>query len=227
MKQGVLISIEGIDGSGKSTLARNLHSRLKGLNIPCILTKEPGATALGSRLRTLLQTQDVPISPQAEFLLFAADRAQHMRDVIMPALNAGHVVISDRMADSSLVYQGHARGLSIEIITHVNQWVMQDIEPDITFYVEVDAATAQQRLQKRNVTPSAFEQEEHNFIQRLIEGFELLCTQISRIVRLDGSASPEQVTNQAQEVTITWIENNRLSLHPHQTSTPQRTHNSG
>ena len=210
-KKGLLISVEGIDGSGKSTLAHNLLARLIGLRIPTILTKEPGATPMGKQLRAMLQTQDAPICPQAQFLLFAADRAQHMRDVIKPALAAGVVVISDRMYDSSFVYQGYAGGVDTHMITKVNRWAMDGIEPDITFYVAIDAATAQQRLALRNEKLTAFEQKELSFVQKLIDGFEHLCQEHTRIVRLDGAGTPETVTNQAQEVTLTWIEKNNQS----------------
>src|SRR5438067_1616217 len=110
--QGMLITIEGIDGSGKSTLAKNLYQHLIANDVDALLTREPGATPLGKALRTILQEKNVAVCDQAEYLLFAADRAQHFKDTIIPALAKGTVVISDRMADSSLVYQGYGRGLN-------------------------------------------------------------------------------------------------------------------
>src|SRR3972149_5899470 len=124
----MLITLEGIDGSGKSTLAKKMADTLHNV----VLTKEPGGSALGKKLREILQMQPVPITPIAEFLLFAADRAQHFDEVVIPALEQNKIVISDRMADSSLVYQGYGRGINMENIKLVNKWVMQDITPDIT-----------------------------------------------------------------------------------------------
>ena len=135
LQSGLLITIEGIDGSGKSTLAKNLTTYLQR-EYETVLTKEPGGSALGKQLRTLLQTQPVPITPLAEYLLFAADRAQHFHEVIIPNLKKGRIIISDRMADSSIVYQGYGRGLDREKIKYVNQWAMQGVQPDITFYVQ-------------------------------------------------------------------------------------------
>ena len=113
-----------------------------------LLTKEPGATALGQHLRSLLQQRTSPICPQAEFLLFAADRAQHVTEVVLPALHSGKIVISDRMADSSRAYQEFGRGLESSWIKSINQWTMQGLEPDLTLYLKIDYATAFTRLKE-------------------------------------------------------------------------------
>jgi dTMP kinase len=148
---GVLITFEGIDGSGKSSAARFLYERIQELR-PALLTKEPGGTELGKHLRTLLQLRTYPVSPEAEFLLFAADRAQHWRECVMPALQEGIVVISDRMADSSLAYQGYGRGVDHAMIESVNRWAMCGMKPDLTIYLKIDYATAMSRLADREET---------------------------------------------------------------------------
>src|SRR5262245_6758669 len=107
---GILITLEGIDGSGKSSIARELHTFFSS-QYQTVLTKEPGGTPLGQRLRDLLQYQDIPVVAKAQYLLFAADRAQHFAYVVVPSLEQKCLVISDRMADSSIVYQGHGHGL--------------------------------------------------------------------------------------------------------------------
>src|SRR5690348_7272425 len=113
---GMLITIEGIDGAGKSSLIQHLIPLLTPL-VPAIkATKEPGGSQLGVELRRLLQYPTTPIAPRAEYLLFAADRAQHFHDVVIPALKEGALVISDRMSDSSLAYQGYGRGHDLTII---------------------------------------------------------------------------------------------------------------
>ena len=116
LKHGILIAVEGIDGSGKSSFAKNLTEFFTSHDIATCLTKQPGGTPLGKQLRHILQTQSVPLCSKAEYLLFAADRAQHMHEVIAPALQEKKIVISDRLADSSIIYQGYGRGLEIPTI---------------------------------------------------------------------------------------------------------------
>src|ERR1700730_16197149 len=131
MNKGMLIVIEGIDGAGKSTLAKSLADILTTQGNTVLLTKEPGGSQLGKQLRTILQNQPIPITPIAEYLLFAADRAQHIEQVVKPALERGAIVISDRMGDSSLAYQGYGRGIDKNNIRTVNQWAMQGLTPDL------------------------------------------------------------------------------------------------
>ena len=208
MKQlhnGLLISLEGIDGSGKSTLAKNLATKLRQDNLPIILTKEPGSTALGATLRTLVQEKKVPINGQAEFLLFAADRAQHFSELVLPALEKGKIVISDRMADSSLAYQGYGRGLSIDLITTINSWVMHNRQPNIIFYLNVSIECAQQRITARNAALTSFEQEKKEFMERVAHGFDTIFKNKKNGVILDGTQSMDQLTLQAYNHVISWI----------------------
>ena len=114
-KKGTLITFEGIDGSGKSSAARALYDHLKD-ELPVVLTREPGGTELGRVLRTLLQNRTFDLDAKAEYLLFAADRAQHMKEIVLPALAQNKIVISDRMADSSYAYQGSGRGVDPDMI---------------------------------------------------------------------------------------------------------------
>lgn len=209
LTRGLLITIEGIDGSGKSTLTKNLFSRLQRENYELILTKEPGGSALGKQLRNLLQTQPVPITPIAEYLLFAADRAQHFNEVIIPNLKLGKIIISDRMADSSIVYQGYGRGIDIEKIIMVNKWVMQNVQPDITFYVRITPQEAVERLQRRNTTPTAFEKEEEEFSKKLVLGFDEIFKKRPDVTILNGTLSPEELTQYAYEKINTWIQHQK------------------
>lgn len=133
---GLLIAVEGIDGSGKSTLAHHLFTWLsKQCTTTVIKTREPGGSPLGAHLRTIIQESNISLSHKAEFLLFAADRAQHFQEIIIPHLNQGHVVISDRLADSSVVYQGYGRGLDIAMIKSINSWAMNNRTADLTLFV--------------------------------------------------------------------------------------------
>ena len=206
LKRGILIAIEGIDGSGKSTLARNLYTTLQEQNIPTLLTKEPGATPLGEKLRTLLHEKPCAICPKAEYLLFAADRAQHMATVIQPALEKNYLVLSDRMGDSSVVYQGYARGLDTEIIKQINDWAMNSIKPDLIFYVQLSAYQAIERIKQRNKPLTSFEKEGITFIQSLVNGFNILYNNDPHVVCLDGTMPPAVLTKQALDALFLWID---------------------
>ncbi len=208
-KPGILIAVEGIDGSGKSTLVHNLASQLQ-LHFPVITTKEPGGTSLGSELRKLLQIQPVPLSEKAEYLLFAADRAQHFSQVVLPALQANKLVLSDRMSDSSLVYQGYARGLPIEMITMVNTWVMDNRFPNLVLYVDISIEEASERIKKRNIPLSAFEQH-ISFIKKLDAGFKELYKNKDNVIVIAGNQAPEQLAKEAFTKVIAWIENQQLT----------------
>jgi len=210
LKKGILIAIEGIDGSGKSSLAKNLFHELEKREYPVILTKEPGGTQLGQQLRQLVQEKKMPICAEAEFMLFATDRAQHFHELIGPELSKKKIIISDRMADSSLVYQGYGRGLDITTIKMVNEWVMNGIRPDITIFVKVPAQVAAQRIAQRNATLTAFEKEKTDFIQKLVYGFNELYKNRNDVIIIDGNQSLDNVTHQATTALITWITQHQL-----------------
>ena len=142
LSRGLLVSVEGIDGCGKSSFMLAIKKLLEEHSLPFLLTKEPGDTPLGKHIREILLSKTVDICPKAEYLLFAVDRAQHFHEVVSPALCDIKIVVSDRMADSSLIYQGYARGLEIDVIQNINQWAMNNIAPDIVFYLKIDVATA-------------------------------------------------------------------------------------
>lgn len=212
LTRGILISIEGIDGSGKSTLARSLHHTLSAQGVENLLTKEPGGSQLGRYLRTLLQEKTVPVCPTAEFLLFAADRAQHFHDVIVPNLCQNKLVISDRMADSSVVYQGYGRGLDIEMITSVNTWAMKGIKPDLTLYVQLPLTVAYERIKQRNEKLTSFEQEKQSFMERLIKGFDKLLKDKEHVILLDGTLDPQQLVEKASAQIISWLKKNNILI---------------
>lgn len=203
---GMLIALEGIDGSGKSLLAKNLYQEFLEKNLPVVLTKEPGGSLLGKQLRTILQEQTVPVCPKSEFLLFAADRAQHFETIIIPALNKGNIVISDRLSDSSLAYQGYGRGLDLNILQTVNNWTMNNITPDIVLYVRVDIETAFQRLKNRNLALTAFEKERKSFFETLQKGYEEIFAGRTNVITLDGTMLPEQIKQIAVDKIITWMQ---------------------
>jgi len=209
LKRGMLITIEGIDGSGKSTLAKNLSCCLTTKQLPTILTKEPGGTPLGEQLRAIVQKQKVALQPKAEYLLFAADRAQHFTDIIVPHLKKNVLIISDRMADSSLAYQGYGRGLTIEMIQIINAWIMLNIQPDLVMYVKIPIITALKRIKKRQ-TLTAFEQEQLSFIQQVSDGFDALYKDKTNVIIIDGTQPPQIITKQATQAVEKWIKKQNL-----------------
>lgn len=196
LSRGILIAIEGIDGSGKTTLAGNLAQDFTNYGLSVVPTKEPGGSQLGKSIRALI-SQGIPLCAQAEYLLFAADRAQHMHEVILPAINEHKIVISDRFSDSSLVYQGFGRLLDKEYIKTINAWTTNNLKPDITLFVSLDALTAQKRVHQRKEPLSVFETEHITFTQRLIQGFEIIFNKRTDVIRLDGKLSAEELKKQA------------------------------
>ncbi len=209
---GFLLTIEGIDGSGKSSVARALFEELSKCQYPVLLTKEPGATALGKQLRALLHERPFAVCSEAEFLLFAADRAQHMCEVVEPALSRGMIVISDRMADSSRAYQGFGRGLDEQFIAQVNAWTMKSRVPDLTLYIKVDYPTAQERLQKRNEVMTSFEKEKATFFERIIHGFETIFKERTNVITIDGTQPLESVIREAISHVLSALKARKGSL---------------
>jgi len=162
-----------------------------------LLTKEPGGSELGKSLRAILQTQETPIGGKAEFLLFAADRAQHFEKIIIPALREGKIIITDRCADSSLAYQGYGHNLDRELIATVNTWAMNGVVPDLIFYLRVDLATAMKRLTEERDSLTTFEKRASNYWSKVINGFETIFAQRDNVIILDASADKEMVFDQA------------------------------
>jgi dTMP kinase len=194
---GKLISLEGIDGCGKSTLAQMLAVALRENHKNVVLTKEFGGTPLGISLRELLHIRTDPISSKAEFLLIAADRAQHFETVVIPALRSSALVISDRMNDSSLAYQGYGRGIDLKMITTINAWAMCNIKQDLIFFIDIDLQTALSRIYARNEQLTSFEKEKIDFWQRVYNGYREIFRNRPEVVVLDGCQPPTMILEKA------------------------------
>src|SRR6476659_8672737 len=190
------ISFEGSEGSGKSTQADRLAARLQRCGVPHVLTREPGGTPIGESIRDLLQfaPHNSNMTPATELLLFEASRSQLVREVIKPALERGICVIADRFLDSTTVYQGAARKLDREMIERVNAFAVGDCVPDVTFVLDVDAATAQSRMQREPRKADRMEQQPAEFYERVREGYrELAMHEPKRIVLINGSLDRERI----------------------------------
>ena len=185
--RGLFVSLEGIDRSGKTTQARRL---CEALDPRALCVREPGGTPVGERVRDLLKDSATPVGPQAEALLFAAARAELVTAVIRPALHEGRIVVSDRFLDSSLAYQGAARGLGVEEVALVNAWATGGLVPGLTLLLAIDPATAAGRAGE----PDRFEGEGMAFQQRVLEGFEALAAaDPGRWRRIDATREEEAV----------------------------------
>ena len=193
------ITFEGSEGSGKSTQADRLGTRLRRDGIPYMLTREPGGTPIGESIRELLQfaPHSSNMTPQTELLLFEASRSQLVREIIEPALERGICVIADRFFDSTTVYQGAARKLDREVIQCLNAFAVGDCSPDITFVLDVDATTAESRMQREPRKADRMEQQPAAFYDRVREGYRELAThEPKRIVMIDGSGDVDEIEKQ-------------------------------
>ena len=185
-RRGKYIAFEGWEASGKSTQARLLSQRLDA-----VLTREPGGTALGLAIRDLLLGNGPAPTERAEALLFAADRAQHLAEIVEPALAEGRDVITDRSYGSTLAYQGYGRGQSIEELTRLVEWTSGGLLPDLVVLLTVAADTADDRLGDQR---DRMESEDSDFATRVVDGFTALAeADPDRWVVVDGAGSIEEV----------------------------------
>lgn len=190
----VYIAFEGAEGCGKSTQARRLAEQ-----IDAVLTRETGGTAIGRRLREILHDVDVTdLDDHAETLIVAADRAQHVAEVVRPALAAGRHVVSDRSVYSSLAYQGYGRGLPVAEVRAVNQWALGDTWPDLVVLLTVPSAVAAERMSRREL--DRFEQAGDEFHDRVDAGFaEMAAADPHRWLVVDASGPVDAVARRIRD----------------------------
>jgi dTMP kinase len=191
----MLVSFEGLDGSGKTTQVERLRAALEAEGREVVTAREPGGTALGEQLRSLV-LHDAPMTPWAEALLYAAARAELVAEVVEPALARGADVLLDRYLDSSVVYQGIARGLGREEVLQLNLLATGGLLPDRTFVLAVDPARSLRRI---GAAPDRIEREDAGFHERVAAGYEELAALYrERIVLLDGSLDADALAERIQ-----------------------------
>jgi len=192
---GLFVVLEGGDGCGKSTQAQLLVSRLRDLGREVVATREPGATEAGAAIRSLVLGGG-DLDPRAEALLIAADRAQHVAEVVRPALERGAVVVSDRYIPSSLAYQGVARGLGVDEIARLSEWATEGLAPDLVVVLDVAAGQAASR---RDGPEDRMEREPDSFRLAVNQAYRDLASRFGWTV-LDGTAMVETVAEQVWEL---------------------------
>lgn len=194
----LFLVVEGMDGAGKSSQIERLFLWLSAAGADALVTREPGATAIGAGIRSiLLDPAHAGMDPRTEALLYAADRAQHAAEVIAPALAAGRVVISDRYVDSSLAYQGIARGLGVERILDLSMWATGDLLPDLVLLLDVSPGLARQRALGGGRVEDRIEAEGDDFHRRVADAYWALSrTYPSRFAVIDASAPEDDVAEE-------------------------------
>ncbi len=192
--RGLFITLEGGDGVGKSTQARLLSDWFEQQGRRVVRTREPGGSELGVEIREIVLHHRGDISPRAEALLYAADRAHHIATVVRPALARGDVVLQDRYLDSSVAYQGSGRVLDAEQIRSISLWAAEDLLPDVTVLLDLDVAVARGRLDNANKRFDRLEAEAQDFHIRVRESFlALAAAEPERFLVVDAALPPEQL----------------------------------
>jgi dTMP kinase len=191
---GVFITLEGGDGSGKSTQAEHLETWLTGLGRTVVRTREPGGTDFGTEVREIVLHSRGHITPRAEALLYAADRAQHVATKVRPALERGEVVVQDRYLDSSVAYQGAGRVLDAAEIRELSLWATEGLLPDVTILLDLDEAVARARLDGANKRFDRLEAEKSDFHRRVREAFlALAAAEPERFLVVDAALPAEVI----------------------------------
>ncbi|MBM4421545.1 MAG: dTMP kinase [Chloroflexi bacterium] len=201
MRRGLFLTFEGGEASGKSVQARRLADRLRGAGHDVLLTREPGGTLLGERIREiLLHAQDVELAAETEALLFSAARAQLVREVIHPALDAGKVVVADRFFDSTLAYQGYGRGADLGGLRAITAAAVGGLAPDRTFLLDVPVEVAAERSRARDASGARwdrFESRERGFHDRLRRGYlALAAAEPGRITVVPGGRDETSIAEE-------------------------------
>lgn len=200
---GFFITFEGPDGSGKSTASTGVYEKLLENGYDAIYTREPGGIDISEQIRkVILDPKNISMDAKTEALLYAASRRQHLVEKIIPALNEGKIVICDRFIDSSLAYQGYARGLGIEEVYKINKFAIGDYLPMKTLFLNVDAKTGLDRISNRK-NKDRLDQEELSFHNDVFEGYQKVIEMYKdRMIIIDATKSEEEVIDMCYQEVI-------------------------
>lgn len=208
---GLFITVEGPDGAGKSTLVRELKKRLQEeLTVPLVTTREPGGSDIAEDIRAvIIDPENKEMDARTEALLFAASRRQHIKETISPALERDEVVLCDRFVDSSIAYQGAGRKLGVDEVATLNEFATENLTPDLTLYLDVDAQEGLNRIGHKNSNrrKDRLEMEEVSFHNRVREAYQLLLNENpDRMQFIDATNNPDSVLSDAWGIVQTKLQ---------------------
>lgn len=208
--QGHFITIEGGEGSGKTTVLDFVYKELSALGYSVLVTREPGGIPIAEEIReVILDPNNIKMEERTEALLYAAARRQHLVEVINPALERGEVVLCDRFIDSSLVYQGHARGIGMNEVMEINRFAIGDVFPELTLFFDVEPELGLARIEKNKERErNRLDLEEMTFHHKVYEGYQLLLNKYpKRIKRINANKTIKEVTNETIEKILIKLNN--------------------
>lgn len=212
---GTFITFEGIDGSGKSTQLRLLGNFLKANGCDALMTREPGGTTLGLRLRAALLDAMEEVDPLTELLVFAADRAQHVRRLLRPSLEAGKVVFSDRYADATVAYQGAGRGFAPELIAQIVELATEGLKPDLTLLFDVSIDESTTRTTRRSTSKTSTSKaprdrldiENADFHSRVRDAYlQIALAEPERVKLIDSSGPVERTQERVRQIIVPFLQ---------------------
>ena len=209
LKRGVFITVEGPEGAGKTTVLARVGEQLEKEGYSIVLTREPGGIPIAEQIRQVILNPDhTEMDSRTEALLYAAARRQHLMEKVVPALNKGCIVLCDRFVDSSLAYQGYARGLGIEEVREINRFAIQDTMPELTLFFMIDPEIGLKRIENHKSREiNRLDLEKLNFHQKVYEGYQLLIkNEPDRIKVIDANQSFEEVYQETLQQIRTYID---------------------
>lgn len=204
----MFITFEGIDGCGKSTQIKLLFDKLKELQLPVVLTREPGGTPISEKIRNLiLDPENKSMSASCELLLYLAARAQHTREKIRPALKRGDIVLSDRFEEATYVYQGYGRKILLKTIEELNKFATENLKPDLTFVIDIPVEESYRRLQAQEKIKDRIENNNRQFFDSIRKGYLLQCEINPRqLKKINGCLSIEEISQEIYNHVYNQIE---------------------
>lgn len=206
--RGFFITFEGVEGAGKTTVLHSIVDKLKALGYDVVATREPGGIEIAEQIRNIiLDRENIKMEERTEALLYAAARRQHLVEKVLPALEAGKIVLCDRFIDSSLAYQGHARGLGIEEVYDINKFAIQDLMPNITLLFDIDPQKGLERIAANDEREkNRLDLEKLDFHKKVYEGYQILTEQYpKRIQKVNADQSIELVERSAYDKILSYL----------------------
>lgn len=205
--KGIFITFEGGEGSGKTTIIQRLAEELKSYGYTPVCSREPGGSKISEAIRSVILDKDnTEMDYMTEAFLYAASRSQHLSEVVRPALNEGKLVICDRYVDSSLAYQGHARGLGIDRVYDINLYATEGLLPDLTIFVDIEPSVGLNRIKQNNRAVDRLDKEKIDFHEKVHEGYLLVAKKFpERIKVVNGEQTIDDVYNDIRKIVFDYL----------------------